>query len=235
MTTEQTSKKDTVRNMFNSIAPRYDFLNHFLSFGVDFYWRRRLLAMVKKVKPKKILDVATGTGDVAILLAKANPEKIIGLDLSESMLKVGQYKILQKKLSQLIDMQLGDSENLPYEDHQFDVVTVAFGVRNFENLELGLREINRVLKPGGSLFVLEFSFPRKFPLKQLYTFYSFKILPLIGHLVSNDASAYTYLPNSVAKFPAFDKFISIMNSCGYQKTTFTSLSGGIATIYKGEK
>ncbi len=235
MTDKTIAKKEQVRNMFNSIAHRYDFLNHFLSFGVDFYWRRRVLRIVKRLKPATILDIATGTGDLAILAAKAGPEKIIGVDLSASMLEVGKEKVFYKKLSGLIDMQIGDAENLDFEDDSFDLAMVAYGVRNFENLEKGLREIYRVLKPGGAFVVLEFSSPRRFPLKQLYRFYSFRILPVIGRLVSNDASAYTYLPESVAHFPAYEDFLKIMEECGFDDTVYHSLTGGISTIYEGYK
>ena len=221
--------------MFNSIARKYDFLNHFLSFGIDFYWRRRVLQRVRKIKPKSVIDIATGTGDLAILIAKAKPEKIVGIDISASMLQKGKEKVLNKKLGHLIDLQLGDSENLEFDNNSFDLAMVAHGVRNFEDLDKGLSEILRILKPGGSLIILEFSNPRKFPIKQLYKFYSFYILPFIGRLVSNDASAYTYLPESVAHFPAFEEMTKIMEECGYINTDYSSLTGGISTIYQGFK
>lgn len=235
MTDKTLAKKEEVRNMFNSIAPKYDFLNHFLSFGVDFYWRRRVLQRVKSIKPESVIDIATGTADLAILISKAKPKKIIGVDISASMLQKGREKILNKKLGHLIDLQLGDSENLAFEDNSFDLAMVAFGVRNFEDLDKGLKEILRILKPGGSLIILEFSTPRKFPIKQLYKFYSFNILPIIGRLVSNDASAYTYLPESVAYFPAYEQMNKIMDDCGFKNTNYSALSGGIATIYQGFK
>lgn len=229
------AQKDEVRNMFNSIAHRYDFLNHFLSFGIDFYWRRRVLKIVMNKKPKTILDIATGTADLAILMSKAKPTKITGVDLSASMLQKGKDKVFNKNLSHLINLELGDSENLEYEDNSFDMATVSFGVRNFENLEKGLLEIYRVLNKNGTLIILEFSKPQKFPIKQLYNFYSFKVLPIIGRLVSSDALAYTYLPESVAHFPAYDNFITVMNDCGFSSTSYAMLTGGIATIYVGSK
>ncbi len=235
MTDKTIAKKEEVRNMFNSIARKYDFLNHFLSFGIDFYWRRRVLQRVRKIKPKSVIDIATGTGDLAILIAKAKPEKIVGIDISASMLQKGKEKVLNKKLGHLIDLQLGDSENLEFDNNSFDLAMVAYGVRNFEDLDKGLSEILRILKPGGSLIILEFSNPRKFPIKQLYKFYSFYILPFIGRLVSNDASAYTYLPESVAHFPAFEEMTKIMEECGYINTDYSSLTGGISTIYQGFK
>jgi demethylmenaquinone methyltransferase/2-methoxy-6-polyprenyl-1,4-benzoquinol methylase len=229
------AQKDEVRKMFNSIAHRYDFLNHFLSFGVDYYWRRRVLRIVKKIKPESILDIATGTADLAILMSKAKPKKIIGVDISASMLQRGREKLLHKGLNNLIELELGDAENLKYEDESFDLAMVSFGVRNFENLEKGLNEINRVLKPNGKLIILEFSKPNKFPIKQLYQFYSFRILPLIGRLISNDASAYTYLPESVAHFPAYEDFLEVMKSCNFLDTKYEPLSGGISSIYQGSK
>ena len=235
MTNKTIAKKEEVRNMFNSIARKYDFLNHFLSFGIDFYWRRRVLQRVKKIKPKSVIDIATGTGDLAILIAKAKPEKIVGIDISASMLQKGKEKVMDKKLGHLIDLQLGDSENLKFDDNSFDLAMVAYGVRNFEDLDKGLMEILRILKPGGALIILEFSNPRRFPMKQLYKFYSFHILPFIGRLVSNDASAYTYLPKSVAHFPAFEEMTKIMVECGYVNADYSSLTGGISTIYQGYK
>jgi demethylmenaquinone methyltransferase / 2-methoxy-6-polyprenyl-1,4-benzoquinol methylase len=229
------AQKDEVRNMFNSIAHRYDFLNHFLSFGIDFYWRRRVLSIVKKLKPESVLDIATGTADLAILISKVNPKKIIGIDISASMLQKGKEKVLNKGLANLINLEIGDAENLDFDDDSFDLAMVAYGVRNFENLEKGLSEIYRVLKPNGNLIILEFSKPPKFPIKQLYSFYSFKILPFIGKLVSSDASAYTYLPESVAHFPAYDDFNKILKGCGFKDARYKMLTGGISTIYQGIK
>jgi len=229
------AKKEQVKNMFNSIAHRYDFLNHFLSFGIDFYWRRRVLQIVKRLKPETVLDIATGTGDLAILVSKASLKKITGIDISTSMLQKGREKIMNRKLGSLIELKQGDAENLEFADNSFDLAMVAYGVRNFENLEKGLNEIRRVLKPGGALLVLEFSTPRRFPVKRLYRFYSFHILPLIGKLVSNDASAYSYLPESVAHFPSFEDFTEVLKDCGFKNAKYHSLTGGISTIYEGYK
>lgn len=228
-------KKEQVAQMFDNISGNYDFLNHFLSMGIDIQWRKKVLKLVKKEQPKSILDIATGTGDLAILLAKTNPEKIVGLDLSNGMLEVGRKKVTEKKLDHIITMIQGDSENLPFNDHSFDVITVSFGVRNFENLRKGLTEILRVLKPSGTLVVLEFSQPTKFPMKQLYGFYSTSILPLIGKLISKDNSAYTYLPESVAAFPFGDDFKSILQNIGYNNVSYQALTFGIATVYSAKK
>lgn len=228
-------KKEQVAQMFDNISGKYDFLNHFLSMGIDIQWRKKVLKIVKKEQPKTILDIATGTGDLAILLSKTNPEKIVGLDLSNGMLEVGRKKISEKNLDHLITMVQGDSENLPFENSSFDVITVSFGVRNFENLNQGLSEILRVLKPSGTLVVLEFSQPTKFPMKQLYSFYSSYILPLIGKLVSKDNSAYTYLPESVAAFPFGDDFKNILQKIGYNNVSYKALTFGIATVYSAKK
>ncbi len=228
-------KKEQVAQMFDNISGKYDFLNHFLSMGIDIQWRKKVLKIVKKEQPKTILDIATGTGDLAILLSKTNPEKIVGLDLSNGMLEVGRKKISEKKLDHLITMVQGDSENLPFENSSFDVITVSFGVRNFENLNQGLSEILRVLKSSGTLVVLEFSQPTKFPMKQLYGFYSSYILPLIGKLVSKDNSAYTYLPESVAAFPFGDDFKNILQKIGYNNVSYKALTFGIATVYSAKK
>ncbi len=232
---EGNNKKDKVRNMFNGIAKNYDFLNHFLSFGIDYYWRNEVLKIIKNHKPESILDIATGTGDLAILSSKAKPKKIIGIDISEEMLNIGIKKIKAKKLESLIEMKVADSENLPFKDNSFDLAMVAFGVRNFENLEKGLAEIKRVLKKDGILIVLEFSHPKTFPMKQLYGFYSSYILPTFGRIISNNASAYTYLPESVKRFPAYDDFTKIMDKLGFKDTKWRALSSGISSIYTGIK
>ena len=231
---EQSKKTEDVRNMFNSIAHRYDFLNHFLSFGVDYYWRRRVMKELRKVNPERILDLATGTGDLAILASKTKPKEIVGVDLSSAMLHVGKEKIRKRNLQDLIRMEQGAAENLPLEDNYFDLAMVAFGVRNFADLERGLREINRTLKPGGSLIVLEFSHPSGI-MKPLYNFYSKNILPTVGRIISNDPGAYTYLPESVAKFPSGVNFENIMKECGYVDTEIYPLTSGISTIYIGKK
>ena len=232
---EGKDKREKVENMFDGIAGRYDFLNHFLSFGIDYYWRNRVLKIIKKQKPESILDIATGTGDLAILASKAKPKSIIGIDISQNMLNVGIDKINKKGLNSLIELKQADSENLPFEDNKFDMAMVAFGVRNFQDLEKGLTEIKRVLKPKGMLIVLEFSQPQNFPMKQMYGFYSKNILPIFGRIISNDASAYTYLPESVKRFPAFKDFTKIMDKVGYKKTSFISLTPGISSIYQGIK
>ena len=221
--------------MFNNIAWRYDFLNHFLSFGVDKWWRRKAINVLKKDKPKLILDIATGTGDLAIEALRLNPVKIVGIDLSPDMLAIGRKKIKHKKLQDKIQLLEGDSEKLIFEDNKFDAVTVAFGVRNFENLEKGLNEIHRVLKPGGKVVILEFSQPTNSLYKKLYHFYSTKICPLIGQMVSKDKAAYTYLHESVEAFPFGSAFETILSQAGFSKTNTLSLTGGVASIYTGVK
>ncbi len=230
------SKKTEVATMFNNIAKTYDFLNHFLSLGIDILWRKKAIAYLVKDQPQYILDVATGTGDFAFeALSKLHPTKLIGIDISEGMLAIAQEKIIKRKVGHLMQVQLGDSENLVFEDHTFDAVTVSFGVRNFENLSKGLDSIYRVLKPGGKLVVLEFSNPKKFPIKQLYQFYSFKLLPVFGKLFSNDARAYTYLPESVKAFPDGAQFLAVMQRSGFVKSESKSLGMGICSIYIGIK
>ncbi len=229
------SKKEQVAEMFDNIAGNYDFLNHFLSMGIDIYWRKRLVKRLIKQAPKQILDVATGTGDLAIAMLKANPDKIVGIDISNGMLEVGRKKMKEKGLEDKITLQQADSENLPFEDNSFDAVSVSFGARNFENLEKGLSEMCRVLRPGGKLYILEFSQPTVFPFKQLYQFYFRYILPLVGKIVSKDNAAYTYLPESVGAFPYGKKLNKIIESCGYNKAKDHSLTMGIASIYIAEK
>ncbi|MBG0781422.1 MAG: bifunctional demethylmenaquinone methyltransferase/2-methoxy-6-polyprenyl-1,4-benzoquinol methylase UbiE [Bacteroidales bacterium] len=233
--TASTGKKEQVRVMFDNIAYKYDFLNHFLSAGIDIGWRKKLVKMINKHQPQHTLDVATGTADLAIALAKKTKTPIIGIDISNGMLDIGREKLKKLNLDQQIVLQQADSENLPFDDNVFDAVMVAFGVRNFENLDKGLAEMNRVLKPGGMLAVLEFSRPRKFPVKQLYNFYFRFILPFLGRLISKDKGAYTYLPESVGKFPDGQDFINHLTSCGYHKNSERRLSFGIATIYTGFK
>lgn len=232
----QTSKKEQVATMFNNIAARYDFLNHLLSFGIDIIWRKKAIALLKKEKPAFILDIATGTGDLALeALAALKPEKIIGLDVSEGMLALGREKIKKRKVEDKIEMILGDSEKLPFSDNTFDAITVAFGVRNFEHLEIGISDMFRVLKPGGTLVVLEFSKPQDFPVKQLYNFYFKRILPLVGKMISKDHCAYTYLPESVNAFPDGKEFIKILEKTGFIQTKWKSLTGGVASLYTGKK
>ena len=228
-------KKEKVRNMFNNISGHYDFLNHFLSFGIDILWRKKLIRKMGKFNPKTILDVATGTGDLAIEALKLKPKKITGIDISEGMLEIGQKKLKKRGFDSLINLQLGDSENLPFKDFEFDAAMVAFGVRNFENLDKGLTEMYRVLNNEGRIWVLEFSKPAHFPVKQVYHFYFKNILPLIGRIISKDQSAYTYLPDSVQEFPSGDKFIKHLKNCGFVELKIIPLSFGIATIYSGKK
>lgn len=232
---QEDSKKEQVASMFNNIAKTYDFLNHFLSLGIDILWRKKAIKELKSINPKLILDVATGTGDFAFEALSLNPEKIIGVDISEGMLAIANDKIAKRKLSEKFEVRLGDSEKLLFDDNTFDAATVSFGVRNFENLDKGLSDINRVLKSGGKLVVLEFSNPKRFPIKQLYNFYSFQILPLFGKLFSNDAKAYTYLPESVKAFPDGVDFLDRMKSAGFNSTKCIVLGFGICSIYTGVK
>ncbi|MCL4139285.1 UNVERIFIED_CONTAM: hypothetical protein GTU68_037032 [Idotea baltica] len=221
--------------MFNNISHRYDFLNHFLSLGIDILWRKKAIRLLKKDQPKQILDIATGTGDFAIESLALNPDKVIGVDISAGMLEHGKQKMKRKGLDHIIDMQMGDSEKLLFESNTFDAVIVSFGVRNFENLEKGLSDMFRVLKPGGKTVIIEFSRPRKFPMKQLYSFYFKSILPIIGKLISKDQSAYTYLPESVEAFPDGEDFLSILGKVGFKNTECRPLTFGISSIYIGQK
>jgi demethylmenaquinone methyltransferase/2-methoxy-6-polyprenyl-1,4-benzoquinol methylase len=228
-------KKQQVENMFDGIAHNYDFLNRLLSFRIDVLWRNRVIKMLKPFKPQRILDVATGTADLAIALQKLNPQSVIGIDISAGMLAIGQQKIEQKKLNNNITLQKADSENLPFEDNYFDAVTVAFGVRNFENLEKGLSEIRRVLKPDGQFIILEFSKVKVFPLKQLYHFYFRYITPFVGRIFSKSNQAYTYLPNSVAVFPEGEEMCVILQKVGFKQPLCKHVSFGIASIYHSKK
>ena len=228
-------KKEQVAQMFDTISGNYDKLNRVISFGIDIKWRKKVLQMVAKSNPKIILDIATGTGDLAILMAQTNAEKIIGLDISAGMLKVGEKKIADKNLSSTIEMILGDSENMPFEDNCFDAITVAFGVRNFETLEKGLAEILRVLKPNGVFVILETSVPDKTPYKQGYNFYSKNILPLIGKLFSKDNVAYGYLSESAAAFPYGEALNNILRKTGFIAVVALPQTFGVATIYSASK
>lgn len=229
-------KTEQVALMFDNISKRYDFLNRILSLGIDTIWRKKAIDLLKKSKPQNILDVATGTCDFALEAQKRlNPEKIIGIDISAGMLELGQEKINKKNLKAQIELVLGDSENLPFETNTFDAATVAFGVRNFSNLEKGLTEIYRVLNPDGSLVILEFSKPKSFPIKQLYGFYFRYVLPLVGKLFSKDNRAYTYLPQSVAVFPEGKSFLELLEKIGFKQTTEKRLTFGICSIYHGKK
>lgn len=230
------SKKEQVADMFNDIAFRYDFLNRFLSAGIDVRWRKAALKQLKSINPKRMLDVATGTADVAIMATTAlNPEKIIGIDISDGMLQLGRKKVEQKGLSNIIELQNGDSETINFLDNTFDAVTVAFGVRNFEHLEKGLAEILRVLKPGGKLVVLEFSKPKAPVIKQFYNVYMKVVAPAMGKLFSKNRNAYKYLDESIKKFPEGKNFTQILDSLGYRNTYCKPQSAGICSIYCGEK
>lgn len=228
-------KKEQVTAMFDTISDNYDGLNRVISFGIDIKWRNRVVAILSKKKPENILDIATGTGDLAISLVKTGAKKIIGLDISEGMLNVGKKKITAKKLDHLIEMIIGDSENLPFDNNTFDAVTVAFGVRNFENLEKGLSEIRRVLKPSGTLVILETSMPTKTPYKQGYNFYTKNVLPLIGKIFSKDQSAYRYLCESASVFPYGKKFNNILGEIGFIGMEDKPQTFGVASIYVATK
>lgn len=229
------TKKEQVAEMFDNISEKYDFLNHLLSMGIDKLWRKKAIKIIGKKQPKTILDIATGTGDFAIEALKLNPAKIVGVDISKGMLAKGKIKIKKLKAEDIITLEYGDSENLPFEDNSFDAITVGFGVRNFENLEKGLGEMLRVVKPNGTVAILEFSKPKRFPVKQGFNFYSKYILPKIGNTVSKDSSAYTYLPESVEAFPEGDDFVDILSKVGYKDIQQNLVSGGIATIYSCTK
>jgi demethylmenaquinone methyltransferase/2-methoxy-6-polyprenyl-1,4-benzoquinol methylase len=225
----------TVRSLFNSIAHRYDLLNHLLSGGVDLYWRRKAIAALGDLRPRRILDVATGTGDLAIAAMRLKPQAVVGVDIAENMLALGREKITQKGLAGTITLKSGEAEQLDFPDGSFDAAMVAFGARNFENLELGLQEMGRVLRPGGRIVVLEFSRPSAFPFKQLYFFYFRRILPLVGRIISKDPGAYTYLPDTVMKFPEGEHFLGILRMAGFPVVRQERLTFGIATIYTGDK
>ena len=221
--------------MFDDIAGTYDTANRVLSMGIDIWWRKKAIQMLSQEQPKFILDVATGTADFAIEALSLNPEKIIGVDISEGMLNLGKEKIQKMNLGHKIELQMGDSERLLFADETFDAVIVSFGVRNFENLEKGLQDIRRVLKKDGTLIVLEFSQPQGLIFGKLYNFYSKYILPAVGRLVSKDTAAYTYLPDSVRAFPFGNNFLKVMNKVGFTQTQYKELTFGISSIYKGKK
>lgn len=223
-------KKEQVKQMFNKIAKRYDLLNHTLSLGMDFVWRRKAIKKITN-NPKKILDIATGTADFAISAAKYTDANITGIDISERMINIGGKKIIKKNLKNRIKLSIADSENLPFNKSSFDAITAGFGVRNFENLEKGLNEIYRVTKKDGFVVILEPSTPKIFPLKQIFRFYFNTILPKIGTLLSDDKSAYTYLPNSVKNFPNGKEFIKILDNIGFRKTSYFPLTFGIVSLY----
>lgn len=227
--------KENVRRMFDSIAPNYDLLNHFLSLGIDRYWRKRLVKEASKREIRFVLDVATGTCDLPIALSKLCPDEIIALDISEEMLDIGRRKINQHIRDCKIQLLRADCERLPFPNECFDLVTVAFGVRNFENLEEGLSQMYRVIQQGGRVLILEFSIPTTFPVKQLYLFYFKYLLPLIGRIVSKHDFAYRYLPATVLKFPQGEEFSNILQSIGFTNIRMQRLTFGITTLYSGEK
>ncbi|MFV8226822.1 bifunctional demethylmenaquinone methyltransferase/2-methoxy-6-polyprenyl-1,4-benzoquinol methylase UbiE [Christiangramia aquimixticola] len=229
------TKKKQVEQMFDNISDNYDGLNRVISLGTDVSWRKKVVAAVAATNPESILDIATGTGDLAIQMANTGAKRIVGLDLSEGMLKVGRKKIAEKDLEVEIEMIQGDSEDLPFEENSFDAITVAFGVRNFENLEKGLEEIFRVLKPGGIFVVLETSVPTKFPFKQGYQFYSGHILPVIGKIFSKDKDAYSYLSESAANFPFGERFNNILSKIGFINVKDLPQTFGVSTIYIASK
>lgn len=232
----ESSKKEQVAEMFNNISGTYDFLNHFLSLGIDIIWRKKAIKELKALKPQVILDVATGTGDFAFeSISILHPKKVIGVDISKGMLAIADKKIRDRKLGDVFSVQLGDSEGLNFEDNTFDAITVAFGVRNYENLEKGLADMLRVLKPNGKIVILEFSKPRNFPIKQGYNVYFKYITPFFGQLFSKDKKAYTYLPESVAAFPDGETFTALMEKVGYKSTKHRPLTFGISAIYTGIK
>ena len=231
----ESSRKQQVTEMFDNISENYDFMNRLMTFGIDVKWRKKVVKMVAETNPEHILDIATGTGDFAIMLAGIKPKKITGLDISKGMLEIGKKKIKEKGLDNLIEMVLGDSENLPFEDNSFDAVTVGFGVRNFEDLDKGLKEIHRVLRPGGIFVVLETSQPEKFPFKQGYKFYSKYIIPFLGRLFSNDKKAYEYLPESAGAFPYGEAFNNILRKNQFISVRNYPLMFGAASIYKAFK
>lgn len=228
-------KKQQVTQMFDTISNEYDGLNRVISFGIDIKWRQRVVDLVKAKQPNNVLDIATGTGDLAINLAQTDAEKIVGLDISDGMLEVGRKKISAKKLDSKIEMVVGDSENLPFEDHSFDAITVAFGVRNFGHLDKGLSEILRVLRPNGLFVILETSVPSKTPYRQGYRFYSKRILPLIGRLFSKDRMAYSYLSESASVFPYGEKLNNILRNIGFTNVKHEPQTFGVATIYSASK
>lgn len=229
------NKKAQVEQMFDKISGNYDNLNRVISFGIDVKWRKKVVALVAATNPEIVLDIATGTGDLAISLAKTNAKNIVGLDISEGMLAEGRKKIARENLSEKITMVQADSEALPYENNSFDAITVAFGVRNFENLEKGLAEILRVLKPDGIFVVLETSVPTKFPYKQGYKFYTSTLLPVIGKIFSKDKVAYSYLSKSAAAFPFGERFNNILRNIGFKSVEDKPQTFGVATIYTASK
>lgn len=230
------SKREQVETMFNSIAPTYDRLNHLLSLGIDRRWRRAAIDALRPFAPQTILDIATGTGDFAILAARRlDPDRIIGVDISEGMMDVGREKVKEAGLDNVIFFMKDDSTALTFDTDSFDAVTVAYGARNFEDLEAGLREMCRVLVPGGHLMLVELTTPPRFPMKQLFHFYAHTVMPLIGRLVSHDDSAYTYLPHSMEAFPQAEQLVPMLRRCGFSEVTFKRFTFGLSTMYLATK
>ena len=228
-------QKHHIRTLFDSIAPRYDLLNHILSAGIDISWRRKAVEQMREVHPRRILDVATGTADVALACVRLNPETVIGVDIAERMLDIGRRKVARRGLDSVISLRAGDAEHLDFMAGFFDAAIVAFGARNFENLDRGLAEMYRVLRDGGKIVVLEFSRPTAFPFRQIYLLYFLKILPFIGALVSRDEEAYRYLPESVMKFPDGSDFLQVLERAGFSEGRVERLTFGIASIYSASK
>jgi len=229
------TKKAQIARMFDTISGKYDLLNHLLSAGIDIRWRKKTIAKLHSLQPEVILDIATGTADLAIAACKLNPKKVIGVDISEGMLDIGREKIKRLNYTDTIELKTADSENLPFPPNSFDAVMVAFGVRNFENLDLGLKNMYEVLKPGGMVVILEFSRPSVFPLKQMYNLYLRNLLPCVGKMLSKDKAAYSYLPESVSQFPSGEQFLKILEGEGFKDLSLEPLTFGISTIYTGKK
>lgn len=229
-------KREQIAEMFDNISPKYDLLNRLLSVGIDVWWRKKAISMLRSAKPRLILDIATGTGDLAVEAVKQlKPEKVIGVDISEGMLAMGREKMQKLGLDDVIELKTGDSENLLFENNTFDAVIVSFGVRNFENLEKGLTDMYRVTKEGGTCLIIEFSKPKALIIKQLYWFYNSTIIPLIGKIISKDNAAYSYLPESVKAFPEGEDFLRVFERAGYSDTKRVPLTFGICTVYIGKK
>lgn len=229
------NKRERVEVMFDSIATRYDLMNKILSAGIDKRWRKKAIDQLIPLQPKSILDIATGTADLALECIRLKPTEIIGIDISNKMLDIGRHKVMERGYQGIIRLEQGASESLPYDDNRFDAVTVAFGVRNFESLEKGLAEIYRVIRPGGMVVVLEFSQPDRFPVKQVYDFYSFKVMPRLGQWLTKERAAYEYLPESVSAFPYGDAFLNHLQKSGFRDTKCIPLTFGIASIYRATK
>lgn len=232
----QGEKAELVEKMFDNIAPSYDTLNHRLSWDIDKYWRRKAIKQLRQLRPQRMLDIATGTGDFAILEAEMlKPQQVIGADISEGMMEIGRRKVESKGLSEVISFKKEDCLNLSFEDNSFDAVTAAFGIRNFQDLDKGLAEMCRVLRPGGMLSIVELTTPVHFPMKQLFSIYSNTVLPIYGKLISKDNSAYDYLNKTIAAFPQGERMMEILKNAGFKETRFERLTFGICTMYIATK